>query len=198
MHVPFRLQLVILSEAKNLPTSRPTHPLCAEILRRRLLRMTEKSGDGGVSGLNEDSFQEKQNKITIVSRETKPKKPLYFFTRARMNKQIPPHKHATTPNARLNLCRKAAGFILRMFRLHGRGPRGVDFMFRLVRFESESARGDRVIHRLNGRASLPFLRSGRSAPIQKPQIPHRTPSRQERNKRFIPQRRTYSSSPASC
>jgi len=33
--------------------------------------MTKKSGDGRVSGLNEDSFQEKQIEITIVSRETK-------------------------------------------------------------------------------------------------------------------------------
>jgi len=32
--------------------------------------MTKKSGDGRVSGLNEESFQEKQNEITIVPRET--------------------------------------------------------------------------------------------------------------------------------
>jgi len=34
--------------------------------------MTKKSGDERVSGLNEESFQEKQNEITIVSRETTP------------------------------------------------------------------------------------------------------------------------------
>jgi len=34
--------------------------------------MTTKSGDGRVPGLNEDSFQEKQNEITIASRETPP------------------------------------------------------------------------------------------------------------------------------
>jgi len=33
--------------------------------------MTTKSGDGRVSGLNEETAQEKQNEITIVSRETK-------------------------------------------------------------------------------------------------------------------------------
>jgi hypothetical protein len=33
--------------------------------------MTKKSGDGRVSALNEGSFQEKRNEITIVSRETK-------------------------------------------------------------------------------------------------------------------------------
>jgi len=32
--------------------------------------MTKKSGDERVSCLNEESFQEKQNEITIVSRET--------------------------------------------------------------------------------------------------------------------------------
>ena len=63
------------------------------------------------------SFQEKQNEITIVSRETKPRKPLYFFTRAKQDKQIPPHKHATTPNARLNHC---------MFQLSEHRPREVD------------------------------------------------------------------------
>ena len=70
-HVPFRPHAVILNEVKNLPTSRPTHPPCAEILRRRLLRMTKKSGDERASCLNEESFQEKQNEIPIVSRETK-------------------------------------------------------------------------------------------------------------------------------
>ncbi|MBQ3860062.1 MAG: hypothetical protein II779_06015, partial [Clostridia bacterium] len=65
-----RLHVVILNEVKNLPTSRLTHPPRAEILRRRLLRMTKKSGDGRASALNEESSQEKQNEITIVSRET--------------------------------------------------------------------------------------------------------------------------------
>ena len=37
-----------------------------------------------------------------VSRETKPRKPLSFFTRARMNNQIRNPENATTPNARLN------------------------------------------------------------------------------------------------
>ncbi len=35
-----------------------------------------------------------------------------------MDFQIPTPENAKTPNARLNLCRKAAGFILRMFQLH--------------------------------------------------------------------------------
>ena len=41
-----------------------------------------------------------------------------FLIRARIDKQIQNNEIATTPNARLNLRRKAAGFILRMFQLH--------------------------------------------------------------------------------
>ena len=55
---------------------RPTHPPRAEILRRRLLRMTKKSGTRESAALNEESFQEKQNEITIVSRETSFRPPL--------------------------------------------------------------------------------------------------------------------------
>ena len=57
-------------------------------------------------------------------------KPLFFFPRARIDNQIRNPKHATTPIARLNFCRKAAGFILRMFQLHVQRPREVGFMFR--------------------------------------------------------------------
>ena len=62
-----------------------------------------------------------------------------------MDFQIPTPENAKTPNARLNLCRKAAGFILRMFQLHEHRSRGVAFMFRLVRLESVQAREDRPI-----------------------------------------------------
>ncbi|MBQ5354869.1 MAG: hypothetical protein IIU08_03260, partial [Clostridia bacterium] len=45
-------------------------------------------------------------------------------------------------NARLNLRRKAAGLVLRMFQLHQHRPRGVDVMFRLVHSAiCKSARG---------------------------------------------------------
>ena len=54
--VPFRLYYVILNEAKNLPTSRLTHPPRAEILRRRLLRMTTRSEAMGSAALNEELF----------------------------------------------------------------------------------------------------------------------------------------------
>ena len=53
-----------------------------------------------------------------------PPNALIFFTRARPGNQIPPHEHATTPNARLNLRRRPARLrrcvrhCLRMFRLH--------------------------------------------------------------------------------
>ena len=55
-------------------------------------------------------------------------------------------------NARLNLCRKAAGFILRMFQLHVRRSSAVGSMFKLVRFESVKAREDRPIYQLHPRA----------------------------------------------
>ena len=62
-HVPFRSHFVILNEVKNLQTSRPTHPPCAEILRRRLLRMTKKSGTRGVSRPKLRSFHMKQKAV---------------------------------------------------------------------------------------------------------------------------------------
>ena len=88
--VPFRLQLVILNVVKNLPALRPTHPPRAEILRRGLLRMTKRSGDGRVPGLNEESFREEQTEITIVSRETLSRPPAL----------------CPSSNARLNFCRR--------------------------------------------------------------------------------------------
>jgi len=50
-----------------------------------------------------------------------------------MDFQIPTPENVKTPNARLNLCRKAAGFILRMFQLHEKRPREVGSPLRLVR-----------------------------------------------------------------
>ena len=76
----------------------------------------------------------------FVSRETMGQKALIFFICARKDKQIPPHRHASAPIARLNLRRKAAGFILRMFQLHDRRPREVVSMFRLVRVDSVQVR----------------------------------------------------------
>ena len=81
----------------------------------------------------------------------------------------------TTPIARLNHRRKAAGFILRMFQPYVRRPRGVVSPLRLVRPEAETARGDWHILRLQLRASLRFQRS---APIPKTQIMRRTPLRE--------------------
>ena len=73
--------------------------------------MTKKSGDERASCLNEESFQEKQNEITIVSRETMPRNPLLFFPCAGTDEQIPPHERATTPNARLKRRRKATELV---------------------------------------------------------------------------------------
>jgi len=109
-----------------------------------------------------------------VSRETMPPNPVPFFTRARSDKQIPPYKNANNAECATESPAEPAGFILRMFRLHDRRPRGVIFPLRLVRSEAETARGDRQILRLQVRASLRFQRS---APIPKTQIPCRTPSR---------------------
>ena len=47
---------------------------------------------------------------------------------------------APFPNARLNLRRKAAGFILRMFQLHEQRPREVDVMFRSSDLQSAKTR----------------------------------------------------------
>ncbi len=74
-------------------------------------------------------------------------------------------------NARLKLCRKAAGFILRMFQLHVRRSSAVGSIFKLVRFESVKARGDRSIYRLHPRASNADSFSIKSLP----KIPSRTP-----------------------
>ena len=104
---------------------------------------------------------------------------MFSLIRARIDNQIRNPENATTPNARLNLCRKAAGFILRMFQLHDHRPREVVFPLRFVRLEFAEAREGRPIPRLNDRASLPSLRSGRSAPIQltKNPAPHISPMR---------------------
>ncbi|MBQ3862091.1 MAG: hypothetical protein II779_16325 [Clostridia bacterium] len=59
-------------------------------------------------------FEQKNSEITIVSRETSSR----------------PTALCPSSNARLNHRRKAAGFILRMFRLHEQRPREVDAMFR--------------------------------------------------------------------
>ncbi|MBQ3860875.1 MAG: hypothetical protein II779_10120, partial [Clostridia bacterium] len=66
----------------------------------------------------------------IVSRETLSPNPLIFLIRAKIDKQIRTPEDATTLNARLNLRRKAAGFILRMFQLHDHRPREENSMFR--------------------------------------------------------------------
>ena len=72
----------------------------------------EKRNDGG-----------QPSEIAIVSRETS---------------RLPPH--IVPFHARLNLCRKAAGFILRMFQLHEHRPREVDSMFRSSDLQSAKAR----------------------------------------------------------
>ena len=113
-----------------------------------------------------------------VSRGTIPRTPLPFFPRAGTDKQIPTPEYAITPNARLNHRREAAGFILRMFQLHDQRPRGVGSMFSSINQQFAKARGDRLMIWLRDRASL---KSQRSAPIRKTQIPHRTKSRKARN-----------------
>ena len=67
-------------------------------------------------------------------------KPLVSLPRAGKDKQIPTSETATTPNARLNHRREAAGFILRMFQLHEHRPREVDSMFRSSDLQSAKAR----------------------------------------------------------
>ncbi len=62
-----------------------------------------------------------------------------------------------------------AGLVLRMFRLHDRRSSAVGSMFRLVTSESVKAREDCSMFRLKNRASP---QSQRSAPTQKPKIPH--------------------------
>ena len=82
--------------AKNLPTSRPTHPPRAEILRRRLLRMTTRSGTMGVSFPERRMFHVKQHPETRC-----------FSSPARGQTIRSRRTNArTTPNARLNLCRR--------------------------------------------------------------------------------------------
>ena len=108
----------------------------------------------------------------IVSRETLPPNSLSFLIRARMDNQIRNSENATTPNARLNLRRKAAGFILRMFQLHIWRSSAVGSMFKLVRIESEGTRGDRSMFRLQDRASP---ESSEALSYKNPIIPHRTP-----------------------
>ena len=76
---------------------------------------------------------------------------------ARMRKQARLPSARPVPNARLNLRRKAAEFVLRMFRLHEQRPRGVIFPFRLVRVEAETVRGDRQFFRLPSARPLPSL-----------------------------------------
>ena len=94
-----------------------------------------------------------------VSRETTGPKALLFLIRARSDFQIPTPENATTPNARLNLCRKASttASVRQTLSAHvstaRRRPREVGFILRLVRSESEQARGDRPIYRLQNRAS---------------------------------------------
>ena len=104
----------------------------------------------------------------IVSRETLPPNSVSFLIRARIDNQMRNPEIAISPNARLNHRRKAAGLVLRMFRLHEQRPREVVFPHRLVRPELEEAREDRPISRLNAHASLP---SQRSAPHSKPENP---------------------------
>ena len=100
------------------------------------------------------------SETAIVSRETSFRSPV----------------HCPFSNARLNHRRKAAGFILRMFQLPEHRPREVVTPLRLIQPESEQAREDRPIPRLNDRASP---ESQRSAPIQKNKnpAPHVPPMR---------------------
>jgi len=61
-------------------------------------------------------------------------------------------------HARLNFCREAAGFILRMFRLSEQRPRGVDAMFRLIKSAiSQNARGPETSSASQTRVPCPIL-----------------------------------------
>ena len=63
-----------------------------------------------------------------------------FLIRARMNNQIRTPETATTPNARLNLCRKATGLVPCMFQPSEQRPREVVSMFRSSDLQSAKAR----------------------------------------------------------
>ncbi len=97
--------------------------------------------------------------------------------------------------ARLNHRRKAAGFILRMFRLSEHRPRGVDAMFRSSRLNlSKSAKEGETVFDTETRAQRRILfhpikpsfsaktksRPCRNAGHIKPSFPHRTSSRPRR------------------
>ena len=102
-------------------------------------------------------FEQKNSEITIVSRETSSRPPA----------------HCPSSNARLNYRRKAAGFILRMFRLPEHRPRGVVSMSRSSDLQSAKAREDNEpIFDTETRVSrIPAKRSHQI----KPKIPHIPP-----------------------
>ena len=99
-----------------------------------------------------------------VSRETIPRNPLPFFTRAGSEFQIRTPERASCAQCAPESPAEPAGLVLRMFRLHDRRSSAVGSMFRLVRPESDPSRGDRSISRLQDRASH---ESQRSAPTPK-------------------------------
>ena len=107
-----------------------------------------------------------------VSRETIPRNPLPFFTRAGSDFQIRTPERASCAQCAPESLPKAAELVLRMFQLHEHRPREAASMFRLVRVESEGTRGDRSMFRLQDRASP---ESSEALPYKNPIIPHRTP-----------------------
>ena len=109
--------------------------------------MTKKSGTRGSAALNEEMFHVKHRVFLRT---------LSLFQCATESPAEP------------------AELVLRMFQLHDHRPREVVSPHRLVRLEFEEAREDRLIPRLNDRASP---ESQRSAPIQKNKnsAPHAPP-----------------------
>ena len=96
-HVPFRPHFVILTHRR----SRAHQRSCAVSEESPNFKANPSSTCGDSSSQAPQNDNEKRNdegqpsETAIVSRETKPRKPLSFLIRARMNKQIPPHEHAS-------------------------------------------------------------------------------------------------------
>ena len=101
----------------------------------------------------------------IVSCETMGQKALKFFICARLYFRIRNPGHAVTLNARLNHRRRPQDLSCARVQPHFGDQAGLSPCSGSFRLQSEKTREDRFMFRLKNRASLPFLRSGRSAPI---------------------------------
>ena len=110
--------------------------------------------------------QEKQGGRGNVSSET-----------SRLPPRFVPFQCAIESPAKPARLRRCVRHCLRMFQLHDRRPREENAMFRPSFLNLQQPAKIAPILRLNDRASPKFQRS---APIQKTQIPHRTPTQNRR------------------